>query len=34
LLVYVYPLYYQANGAVKNFPKVIEYADKLLALGD
>jgi hypothetical protein len=34
LLVYVYPLYYQANGALKNFPKVIEYADKLLALGD
>src|SRR5712692_737175 len=30
LLVYVYPLYYQANGALKNFPKVIEYADKLL----
>jgi hypothetical protein len=34
LLVYVYPLYYQANGALKNFPKVIEYADKLLALGE
>lgn len=34
LLVYVYPLYYQANGALKNFPKVIEYADKLLGLGD
>ena len=34
LLVYVYPLYYQANGALKNFPKVMEYADKLLALGD
>ncbi len=34
LLVYVYPLYYQSNGALKNFPKVIEYADKLLALGD
>jgi tetratricopeptide (TPR) repeat protein len=34
LLVYVYPLYYQANGALKNYPKVIEYADKLLALGD
>jgi tetratricopeptide (TPR) repeat protein len=34
LLVYVYPLYYQAYGALKNYPKVIEYADKLLALGD
>jgi len=34
LLVYVYPLYYQAHGALKNFPKVMEYADKLLALGD
>jgi len=34
LLVYIYPLYYQANGALKNYPKVIEYADKLLALGD
>ena len=34
LLVYVYPLYYQAYGALKTYPKVIEYADKLLALGD
>lgn len=34
LLVYVYPLYFQAHGAAKNFPKVIEYADKLIALGD
>jgi len=34
LLVYVYPLYFQAYGAAKNFPKVIEYADKLIALGD
>jgi hypothetical protein len=34
LLVYVYPLYFQAYGAGKNFPKVIEYADKLIALGD
>jgi hypothetical protein len=32
--VYVYPLYFQAHGAAKNFPKVIEYADKLIALGD
>ncbi|HJZ62872.1 MAG TPA: hypothetical protein VKD70_01030 [Candidatus Acidoferrum sp.] len=34
LLIYVYPLYYQAYGAQKNYAKVIEYADKLLALGD
>jgi hypothetical protein len=34
LLVYVYPLYFQAYGAAKNYPKVIEYADKLIALGD
>jgi tetratricopeptide (TPR) repeat protein len=34
LLNYVYPLYYQNYAAQKNFPKVIEYADKELALGD
>jgi tetratricopeptide (TPR) repeat protein len=34
LLVYVYPLYYQAYFAQKNYPRVIEYADKTLALGD
>src|SRR5271170_558129 len=34
LLVYVYPLYYNAYSQLKNFLKVIEYADKLLALGD
>ena len=34
LLVYVYPLEFQAYGAQKNFPKVIEFADKLIALGD
>src|SRR5262249_49370951 len=34
LLIYVYPLYYQAYGAQKNYAKVIEYADKLIALGD
>jgi tetratricopeptide (TPR) repeat protein len=34
LLIYVYPLYYQAYNQLKNFPKVIENADKLLALGD
>ncbi len=34
LLNYVYPLYYQNYAQQKNFPKVIEYADKELALGD
>lgn len=34
LLVYIYQLYYNAYSQLKNFPKVIEYADKLLALGD
>ena len=34
LLIYVYPLYYNAYSQAKNFPKVIENADKLLALGD
>ena len=34
LLIYVYPLYYNAHSQLKNYPKVIEYADKLLALGD
>jgi tetratricopeptide (TPR) repeat protein len=34
LLIYVYPLYYNAYSQLKNFPKVMEYADKLLALGD
>src|SRR5262250_3910371 len=34
LLIYVYPLYYQAYGAQKNYAKVIEYADKLIGLGD
>jgi len=33
LLIYVYPLYYNAYSQSKNFKKVIEYADKLLALG-
>jgi tetratricopeptide (TPR) repeat protein len=32
LLIYVYPLYYQAYGQLKNYPKVIEYADKVAAL--
>ena len=28
LLIYVYPLYYNAYSQLKNCPKVIEYADK------
>jgi tetratricopeptide (TPR) repeat protein len=34
LLIYIYPLYVQAYGQLKNYQKVIEYADKVLALGD
>jgi len=34
LLNYVYPLYYQNYAAQKNYPKVIEYADKELGLGE
>ena len=34
LLSYVYQLYYQAYNAQKNYPKMIESADKLAALGD
>jgi len=34
LLIYVYPLYYNAYSQQKNWAKVAEYADKLLALGD
>src|SRR5438132_7907849 len=34
LLVYIYPLYYQAYTQLKNPQKVIEYADKLVALGE
>lgn len=34
LLTFVYPLYYQAYGQLKNYQKVIEYADKTAALGD
>ena len=34
LLNYVYPLYTQAYGAQKNYTKVIEYSDKLAAMGD
>jgi len=34
LLIYVYPLYVQAYGQLKNYQKVIEYADKVVGLGD
>src|SRR5215471_11698059 len=34
LLIYAYPMYYQAYFQLKNFAKVIEYADKMVALGD
>ena len=34
LMIYIYPLYYQAYSQLKNYPKVIEYADKLVALGE
>jgi hypothetical protein len=33
LLNYIYPLYYQAYAELKNWPKVIEYADKEIGLG-
>jgi len=33
LLVYVYPLYVQAYGQLKNYQKVIEYSDKVIGLG-
>ncbi len=34
LLIYVYPLYMQSYGQLKDYPKVITYADKLAGLGD
>jgi hypothetical protein len=34
LLNYVYPLYYQNYAVQKNYPKVMEYADKEIALGE
>jgi tetratricopeptide (TPR) repeat protein len=34
LLIYIYPLYYNAYSQLKNWPKVMEYADKLIAMGD
>jgi tetratricopeptide (TPR) repeat protein len=32
LLIYIYPIYYNAYSQLKNWPKVIENADKLLAM--
>jgi len=34
LLNYIYPLYYNNYFGQKNYPKTIEYADKLIAMGD
>jgi hypothetical protein len=34
LLNYIHPLYYKNYYAQKNYQKAIEYADKMLALGD
>jgi tetratricopeptide (TPR) repeat protein len=34
LLNYIYPLYYKNYYAQKNYPKAIEYTDKMLAMGD
>lgn len=34
LTIYIYPLYYQAYSQLKNYQKVIENADKLVALND
>ncbi len=34
LTQYIYQLYIQSYSELKNYPKVIEYCDKLLALGD
>ena len=33
LVIYVYPLYVQAYGQLKNYQKVIEYSDKVVGLG-
>src|SRR5215472_5374006 len=34
LLNYIYPLYFKNYYAQKNYPKAIEYCDKMLAMGD
>jgi len=34
LMQYVYQLYYQTYNQTKDYPKTVEYADKLVAMGD
>lgn len=34
LLIYIYPLYMQSYGQLKDYPKVITYSDKLAQLND
>src|SRR6516225_11963096 len=34
LLNYIHPLYFKNHYAQKNYPKAIEYCDKMLAMGD
>ena len=34
LMIYIYPLYYNAYSQLKNYQKVMDYADKLVALGE
>jgi hypothetical protein len=34
LMIYIYPLYMQAYGQIKDYQKVITYSDKLAGLGD
>lgn len=34
LMNYVYPAYWEAYGQLRNFPKVLEYSEKYLALSD
>ena len=34
LMIYIYPLYMQAYGQLKDYQKVITYSDKLAGLGD
>src|SRR5215472_1174028 len=34
LLNYIYPLYYKNYFGQKNYPKAIEYCDKMIAMGD
>ena len=34
LLVYAYQVYYTTYNELKNYPKTVEYADRLLSFGD